>query len=197
MSKWRNRIILLSAAAVVAAILYQGADERRRDASPRAAAIPGDASGEKPPEKPEIGYSAPSFSLTGLDGKTYDLAALKGKPVILNFWASWCGPCRAEAPSFVKLDELYGDRLRILAVNLTATDSVKSAKQFADEYGFTFPVPLDADGKVGSLYEIRPIPTTIFVDSRGIIADGVLGALTWDDLEERAKALLQPAESES
>jgi len=196
MGKWRNGAIALLAAVSIGLIVYQGTEEGGRNTAPRTAGLSASPDGEEPPEKPAVGYAAPSFSLTGLDGKRYELRAYRGKPVVLNFWASWCGPCRDEAPSFVKLDKLYGDRLQIIAVNLTASDSAESAREFALEYGFTFPVVLDPEGKTGESYKIRPIPTTLFIDSRGVIADGMLGALAWPDLERRAAALLRAPSSE-
>lgn len=193
MSKLRNRLILLAVAAIIGLVLAQSIDDNRE----QKAAL-GQSSHEEEPreavEKPAIGYAAPSFKLTGLDGKTYELKKMRGKPVVLNFWASWCGPCRDEAPAFDKLNRLYGDRVQIVAVNLTATDSAQSAKKFAQDYGFAFPVVLDTDGKVAADYGIRPIPTTVFVDSRGIIANGTLGALDWQRLERLTRDLLEPGE---
>jgi peroxiredoxin len=192
MKKWRNWFILIAVVLLTGLVLLQQLDGNRKDVSANSAELPA----TNIPEKPQIGFTAPSFSLTGMDGKIYDLKKLRGKPVILNFWASWCGPCKDEAPSFVKLNKQYGDRLQIIAVNLTATDSVQSAREFAQNYGFTFPVVFDTDGQVGAKYEIRPIPSTMFIDSDGIITDGVLGALAWDDLKTRSLALLEPAEPE-
>lgn len=193
MKKWRNWLILIAVALLTGLVLLQQLDGNRKGASANSAAL---IEATNIPEKPQIGFTAPSFSLTGMDGKIYDLKKLRGKPVILNFWASWCGPCKDEAPSFVKLNKQYGDRLQIIAVNLTATDSVQSAREFAQNYGFTFPVVFDTDGQVGAKYEIRPIPSTMFIDSDGIITDGVFGALAWDDLKTRSLALLEPAEPE-
>ncbi|QMV43058.1 TlpA family protein disulfide reductase [Cohnella cholangitidis] len=194
MKNWRNWLILIAVALLTGLVLLQQLNGNRKGASANSAAL---IEAANIPEKPQIGFTAPSFSLTGTDGKIYDLKKLRGKPVILNFWASWCGPCKDEAPSFVKLDKQYGDRLQIIAVNLTATDSVQSAREFAQNYGFKFPVVFDTDGQVGAKYEIRPIPSTMFIDSDGIITDGVLGALAWDDLKSRSLALLEPAEPEN
>ncbi|WP_239616046.1 TlpA family protein disulfide reductase [Cohnella mopanensis] len=195
MNKWRNWIIVAAVALLTGFVLLQQLDDNSKGAQAGSSALAADPTSDIP-EKPQIGYTAPSFSLTGLDGKIYDLKNLRGKPVVLNFWASWCGPCKEEAPSFVKLNKQYGNRLQIVAINLTATDSVQSAREFAQNYGFTFPVLFDPDGKTGASYEIRPIPTTLFIDSQGIITDGVLGALTWDDLQTRALALIEPAKPE-
>lgn len=142
-------------------------------------------------EYPEIGFLAPSFSLKGLDGQIHELKQYRGKPIVLNFWASWCGPCIEEAPNFVKLYSKYGQDVQIVAINLTSSDNIKSVKEFVKENGFVFPVLLDQDGTTAKSYNIRPIPTTFFIDSKGEIVDGVYGGLTWPDLESRTKQLLQ------
>lgn len=142
-------------------------------------------------EEPRIGAVAPGFSLTGMDGSGYSLAGFRGKPVVLNFWASWCGPCRDEAPLLAKLHKQYGSDLQIVAVNLTDVDSEKDAREFAATYGFDFPVLLDKNGNAADSYRIRPIPTTFFIDAKGVIQDGALGALTWEELDKRAERLLK------
>lgn len=100
-------------------------------------------SGNHVEELPRIGFKAPGFELLALDGKEYGLEGVKGKPVVINFWASWCGPCRLEAPDLVELYEKYGENIEIYAVNQTFGDSEQAAKAFANEYGFKFPVLLD------------------------------------------------------
>lgn len=141
-------------------------------------------------EIPRIGYKAPSFSLQGLDGETYSLNDLNGRPVVINFWASWCSPCKAEAPELVKLYQKYGEQIEIYAVNLTANDSVSNAKAFANNYKFTFPVLLDEDAVAAQKYNIAPIPTTFFVNNEGIIEDIVLGLVDPQTLESKFKQLL-------
>ncbi|MEK4177046.1 TlpA disulfide reductase family protein [Aeribacillus sp. FSL W8-0870] len=142
-------------------------------------------------EYPDIGYLAPSFSLKGLDGKTHELKDYLDKPVVLNFWASWCPPCIEEAPNFVKLHNEYGKNVHILTVNLTSIDDLQAAKIFAEEFGFVFPVLLDEDGSVAKRYHIKPIPATFFINQEGTIVDGAYGGLTWSDLESRTKELIQ------
>lgn len=142
-------------------------------------------------ELPKVGYRAPQTSLTGLDGKTYSFDDLNGKPVVINFWASWCGPCRIEAPDLVRLYEKYSEQIEIYAVNVTVGDSIDGAKAFAEEYGFDFPVLLDPEGTVSELYQIRPIPTTFFVNGKGIIVDQVIGVVDSRDLESKFKRLIR------
>ncbi|MEK0312639.1 TlpA family protein disulfide reductase [Cohnella sp. 56] len=137
---------------------------------------------------------APDFTLEALDGTSYSLAQFRGKPVVLNFWASWCGPCRQEAPALVKTAADYGDRIVVLAVNLTASDDESSARAFAARQRFEFPVLLDRLGTVGELYRIRPIPTTYFIDARGVIAGEALGSLGEQEFRQRIEALLPTAD---
>lgn len=141
-------------------------------------------------ELPKTGYRAPQFSLQGLNGQTYSLKNLNGKPVVLNFWASWCGPCRTEAPELVRLYEKYKGKIEIYAINVTSSDSVEGARAFAKEYGFMFPVLLDEKGAVSQQYGILPIPTTFFVDGDGVIVEQVTGLVDPKSMEAKFKQLL-------
>lgn len=124
---------------------------------------------------PQVGFRAPDFQLTGLDGKKYSLDGMRGKPLVINFWASWCPPCRLEAPELVKLYNQYQGRLEILAINLTFQDSLEDMRAFVDESGVTFPVLLDKEGAVTKAYQIQGIPTAFFVNKEGVIIDRVVG----------------------
>lgn len=141
-------------------------------------------------ELPKIGFKAPSFELVALDGKKYSIESIKGKPVVINFWASWCGPCRLEAPELVELYKQYGNDIEIYAVNLTSSDSESDAQAFADEFGFKFPILLDKNGSVATDYRIQAIPTTYFVNQEGIIMDRVLGLANSETLEIKFKNLM-------
>ncbi|GAB7388357.1 TlpA disulfide reductase family protein [Bacillaceae bacterium] len=133
-------------------------------------------------ERPEIGYAAPAFELTGLDGKVYRLKE-SGKPVVINFWASWCGPCREEAPELVRLYDRYRDKVEIYAVNLTANDDLHDVKAFVDEFAFPFPVLLDETGQVATAYRVQAIPTTYFVNEQGVIVEKIMGLVPQERLE--------------
>ena len=124
---------------------------------------------------PEIGKLAPDFELSNLDGQVVSLSDFRGKPVLLNFWATWCGPCRFEMPFIQKMyEELSGEGLVILAVNLQ--ENPARVKKFVENLGFTFPVLLATNQEVSLAYNIRYIPTTFFVDKNGIIQDIKMGA---------------------
>lgn len=119
---------------------------------------------------------APDFTLTTLEGENIHLADLRGRAVILNLWASWCPPCRAEMPALqrVSLDYTQND-LMILAVNLTSQDSREAAAQFAQENSLTFPILLDETGEVGALYQTSALPTTFFIAADGTIREMIVG----------------------
>ncbi len=122
------------------------------------------------------------FELQDLAGKDVKLSSLKGKVVFLNFWATWCGPCRTEMPSMQRMyEKLKGEGLEILAVDLQeGKDQVQS---FARELGLSFPILLDSTGKVGAHYNARAIPTTYLFDRKGFIIAFVVGAREWDTPE--------------
>lgn len=134
-------------------------------------------------ERPAVGFKAPGFSLEALaSNETYGLEN-QSKPIVINFWASWCGPCREEAPDLVSLYEEYKDDIEIYAVNMTTSDSLKEIQRFVDQYGFTFPILLDQEGDVGRAYQVIGIPTTFFVDENGHIVHKIPGFATYHDLE--------------
>jgi cytochrome c biogenesis protein CcmG, thiol:disulfide interchange protein DsbE len=142
-------------------------------------------------ELPKVGFKAPSFSLQSLEGKTYAMPTSDNKPVVVNFWASWCGPCRLEAPELVKIYKKYQGSIEIYAVNLTSQDRPEEAKAFADSFGFTFPVLLDKNNKsqVSDLYQVQAIPTTYFIDKNGLIVDKVAGYTDPQTLENKFRNL--------
>jgi peroxiredoxin len=125
---------------------------------------------------PREGFAAPDFTLGTMNGDEVTLSNLRGQAVVINIWASWCPPCRAEMPAIQAVYEKNRDRgLEVLAVNTTYQDSERDAQAFVQEYGLTFPVPMDRDGSVSRQYQLRALPSTFFVDRNGIIRKVVLG----------------------
>jgi cytochrome c biogenesis protein CcmG/thiol:disulfide interchange protein DsbE len=125
---------------------------------------------------PQVGFQAPDFSLQNAEGKLITLSELRGTPVVINIWASWCAPCRAEMPAMQRVYLEYHEQgLTILAVNATHQDDPVQALDFVDDYQLTFPILFDERGQVSSLYEVRAMPTTFFVNPQGIIQDVVVG----------------------
>ncbi|BAS26542.1 TlpA family protein disulfide reductase [Limnochorda pilosa] len=139
--------------------------------------------------RPEVGRRAPDFTLTSLEGVPVSLGSFQGRPVIINFWASWCPPCREEMPHLqaaAKADE----ELVVLAVDATHTERrQEDVAAFVEEYGLTFPVVLDRDGAVNEEYLVRALPTSYFVDRQGVIRARYLGGMTPRALEENLKAI--------
>jgi len=134
------------------------------------------------------------FTLPSLSGETRSLSSYKRKVVLLNFWATWCPPCRAEMPSMEKLYSSFkGKDFEILAVNLQ--EDPKTVKDFVTKNGYTFPILLDSEGRTGSVYGVRGIPTTYVIDKEGFVLGGSVGGKEWDGVEviEAIGALLDNA----
>lgn len=128
------------------------------------------------PVSPYPEQVAPDFSLTGLDGSALTLSDLRGRPVLINFWASWCPPCRQELPALQAAYDTYGDEIGFLAVNVKEPANTVTA--FATEMGLTIPIVLDPEGQISNeTYQVRGIPTTIFVDARGVVMARHVGPL--------------------
>ena|GEM_PF-927992 len=144
-----------------------------------------------PDQIPRPGFTAPHFSLSALNNQSYLVAGKRDKPVILNFWASWCGPCRQEAPDLKMIYEKYQDQLDFYAINMTANDDLESAKSFVKEFGLPFPILLDEKGVVSKQYQVISIPTTYFIDTDGIIKQKIIGVTDRGSFEEYVKELVR------
>lgn len=142
-----------------------------------------------PVDTPIVGRPAPAFDLETLDGRRLTLAELRGSPIVLNFWASWCIPCREEAPLLTAADEQYGPTgLRVVGV--VYQDSSENARQFMDRYGQSYPGVLDPEGRTAIDYGVFGIPETFFIDAAGVVRSRQLGAVTAEDLERQIEAVL-------
>lgn len=125
------------------------------------------------------GELAPDFELTTLDGEVVKLSDYKGKRVMLNFWATWCPPCRAEMPDMQKFQSTKD--VQVLAVNLSETESDPgNAQRFVDELNLTLTVPLDKESAVSNEYNVIAYPTTYMIDSNGRIQFIMMGAMNYD-----------------
>jgi cytochrome c biogenesis protein CcmG/thiol:disulfide interchange protein DsbE len=142
-------------------------------------------------ERAEIGFKAPEFSLNDLDKEKMHSIHELNKPVIINFWASWCGPCRQEAPELIRLYEEYKGEVEIYAINLTHSDDIPSVKQFVDEFGLEFPVLLDETGSVSNAYNVIAIPTTYYIDRDGVVVSKTIGFASKTELETNFKKLVR------
>lgn len=133
----------------------------------------------------------PDFELPLLNGDVVKLSDLKGEKVFINFWATWCPPCKEEMPEMQKFYEDYGDEINIIAINITGSERNKEAVQeFIDKYGYTFPVALDKKSKVTDEYMAITIPTSYFIGTDGVIqVDRKVGPMTYDFMVEMMNKL--------
>ena len=158
-------------------------------ADAKAAAGQGDSMIEFKPGMPiKEGVAAPDFTGELMDGTSITLSELQGKPVIINFWATWCGPCVKEMPAFERLKDDFGDKIGIIAVN--CGDDAETVKDFVEENGYTFPVVLDEEYSISMLYPTNSIPYTVVLDAEGKVTHISTGALDADTMYERYKEAL-------
>ncbi len=126
------------------------------------------------PPSPQVGFAAPDFTLETLGGETVSLADLRGQVVLINFWATWCPPCRAEMPAIQQVYETYRDQgFTVLAVDVQ--EGKAQVANFAEERGLSFPILMDLDGAVSARYQVKAMPSTFFVDRSGVIQEITLG----------------------
>lgn len=116
---------------------------------------------------------APDFTVTDMDGNNVKLSDYFGKPIVINFWATWCGPCKSELPAFDKLHSENKGEIVFLMVNLTDgyRDTTKSVKKFVSDNGYDFPVYFDTEYSAANAYRVSSIPMTVFIDKSGAVAD--------------------------
>ncbi|MBA4494276.1 thiol-disulfide oxidoreductase ResA [Paenactinomyces guangxiensis] len=167
---WVRRILFFVMVVIIGVALYQAIQQGKS-------------------EVPQAGDKAPDFQLTTLDGKEMKLSQLRGKAVMLNFWGTWCKPCRTEMPAMQQMYEKYkGSGFEIVAVNIAETDV--AAASFARQYSLTFPIWMDRNRDVVNLYGIKPIPSSFFIDPQGVIRKKIEGQLNVNQLEVYINSVL-------
>lgn len=133
---------------------------------------------------------APSFALTNLDGKRLVLDELRGRAVVLNFWASWCVPCRSEMPHFEKVHRAYQDR-GVVFVGAAVEDDLLSARSFASALGITYPLGLDEGGAIARDYQLVGLPSTMFISRDGMLARRWAGIMSEEQLVSLVEQIAQ------
>lgn len=164
------------------------------------APVPSDGEKETSATEPETEEEAeeviaPDFTVLDADGNSVTLAdrLADGKPIVLNFWATWCGPCKSELPAFDKAAIEYAEEITFMLINLTDgyQETVDGVKEFMEEYGYTFPVYFDTEYSAVIPYGASSIPLTYFVTSNGIVVGGYMGAMPEETLYDYLEQLME------
>lgn len=137
---------------------------------------------------------APDFTVTDINGNKVSLSDFVGKPVVLNFWASWCSPCKSEMPDFDEAYDKYKKDIHFLMVNLTDgyQETVESASSFIEEQGYSFPVYYDTLSEATNTYQVYSIPATYFIDAKGNVIAHAKGAIDADTLQQGIDMIYTP-----
>ena len=182
---WIIGAIVCVALLIGAYVLY---DRLKDDYAPDANLVPvieptQDTSAEElqsEQTEPNVQTTA-DFTVYDTDGNAVQLSDFFGKPIVLNFWASWCPPCKSEMPHF---EEAYlaNPDVQFLMVNMTSSDDIDDAKNYIKEQGYTFPVLFDTTGDAGYVYQATSLPMTLFIDKNGTLITYAVGALSAENL---------------
>ena len=173
-------------------MVYKDPDSAYMEGSAVSAGLSAEAGTQEEGSESEEQETAPDFTMENEEGEASTLSSHLGKPVILNFWASWCPPCRGEMPHFQTIYEEYGEEIDFIMLDLTdgERETVSTGAEFIRSSGYTFPVYYDTDSAGGISYGVFSIPMTFFISPEGVIQDRQIGAMEEETLREKAEALL-------
>jgi len=183
-------IVLAAAGLVLAAVAILGLLQNRGLwGSPAATinSIQQSGTGETAPKNLQSGKPAPDFELASLNGQPVHLSDFKGHPVLINYWATWCPPCREELPLIQNRHEKYSSDLVVLAIN--AGEDLATVEKYIQIKGFTFPVLLDPEWKAEALFGIMAYPTSVFIDRNGIIQARYVGGINEKVLDDNLELI--------
>lgn len=187
-------VVVLVACVVVGLVLFGPA----RSGSERSAGPKARPSGRPDPTIVLPGRDspqpAPPFSVVDFRGRKRTLESFRGKPLVLNFWASWCVPCRAEMPAFEKTYRAYDGRVQFLGI--ASGDTEGKARAFAAERDVTYPLALDGDDSISRAYSLFGLPSTYFVDADGVVVDSRAGEMSETELNRKLRELFPKATRE-
>lgn len=143
------------------------------------------------PDTEQKVIKAPDFKVTNSQGETVSFSDFSGKPIVINFWATWCPPCKEELPAFDELSRKYKDKVMFMMVNMTdgVEETEDKAKKFVKSKGYEFPLFFDTELEAATVYGVRSVPFTVFIDAKGNIIKGRIGAMSHDELEQYVKQL--------
>lgn len=194
MNKKTKTVLLIAAFALLIAIAVFAYYSLRQKVSPQnnidVTQNEDEASQTEQDEETEK-VEAPDFTVLDMDGNTVRLSDFLDKPVVLNFWASWCPPCKEEMPDFNEVYGEVGEEIAFMMVDLVdgQRETIETGTQYITEKGFTFPVYFDTEQEAASEYGILLIPTTIFIDKDGRIVTGIQGPIDTETLKKAIESI--------
>lgn len=183
-----RRLLRYAAVALILGVIGLGLLRQQLDARADAAArrsAEADAIAAADAGEVEVGKPAPDFTLETADGKRFRLSEARGKVVVVNFWATWCGPCREEMPGFQAASVDHAADVLFVGVNTTSVDNRAEAIEFAQRLGVTFPIVFDERGTTQQTYGVRGLPATFFIGPDGVTKAKTLGPVLKDRLREQ------------
>ncbi len=180
----RNALVLIVVALAVGLMLYTGSRMQSSSAGP---STPARLSG-----KEVRGLDAPDFELQRLDGTTLKLSSLRGKAVVLNFWATWCGPCKIEMPWLTEFHKQYGPQ-GVEVIGIAMDEDTAKVEEFVKEIGATYTILLGTEAVGDAFGGVQFLPATFYIDRQGKVVDRVFGLVSRSEIEDNIKLSLGPA----